>query len=582
MAHIHNVLDTNLHFIIDPLTRQLRIDTEVEKESKMVVIQYDHNSERVTFEIPKEVDGHDMSLCNVVQVHYLNVSTDGRTTASGVYEVEDLKPSGDVVVGTWLISQNATQLAGTLNFLIRFVCTTDGNLDYVWNTAVYQSIAVSSGLYYGEEVVVEYADILEQWRKKLVDSGGVSDDRIKTAVSEYMAENPVTSEGDGLTTDEKNVILTLFKNGVYSADMRENIARLETLWSGNGDDSGDSGDSGDNDSGGNSDETVTTYSVTNNLTNVTSDNSATSVNAGGSYTATLIVADGCILENLSIVHNGVDVTADVYGEGYILITNVTGDIVITAVAAKPEYVDMVTGGKVESASMYSDNGSTVLKNLNYQTGWAYALRRTESEADVTITLTNNTDADISGTTYVGELTEYPVKLNSIKVYNAKIGTSAALGVGKTTQFTYTLSAGKYLCVYAPQGIDISVIGTLSMVEPIAEIETTTKYADTWTMYSDNGTTQLATRNYQTSTYTTETFNEDTVIKISIPGAVTIPKSYWGCCDPSAPNTVHYAVQKFNDNSVVADEAIAVYEYTVKAGYAFVMTGFSGTIYIGRA
>ena len=259
MAHIHNVLDTNLHFIIDPLTRQLRIDTEVEKESKMVVIQYDHNSERVTFEIPKKVDGHDMSTCNVVQVHYLNVSTDGRTTASGVYEVKDLKTSGDVVVGTWLISQNATQLAGTLNFLIRFVCTTGGNLDYVWNTAIYQSIAVSSGLYHGEEVVVEYADILEEWRQSLIESGGVTDDRIKSAVSGYMAENPVEV---GLTDDQIAALDGLFKIAAYTENATAAYSAFMTAFGitneGGGDNSG-SDDSGSGDSGS-GEETLKTLS----------------------------------------------------------------------------------------------------------------------------------------------------------------------------------------------------------------------------------------------------------------------------------------------------------------------------------
>lgn len=38
--------------------------------------------------------------------------------------------------------------------------------------------------------------------------------------------------GSGLTTDEKTIILTLFKNAAYTADMSATIAQLETLWSG--------------------------------------------------------------------------------------------------------------------------------------------------------------------------------------------------------------------------------------------------------------------------------------------------------------------------------------------------------------
>ena len=195
MAQIHEVLDSNLHFIIDPLTRVLRIDTEDPDKSNMTVIQYDHNSERVTFEIPRMVDGHDMTLCNVVEVHYLNVSKDGRTQASGAYVVEDLGLKADdenTVVGTWLISGNATQIAGTLNFLVRFVCISGNTPDYVWNSAIYQSIAVSSGLYSGEEIVTEYPDVIAQWEARLIalETNGVPDDRIAEAVSDYLAENP--------------------------------------------------------------------------------------------------------------------------------------------------------------------------------------------------------------------------------------------------------------------------------------------------------------------------------------------------------------------------------------------------------
>ena len=77
-------------------------------------------------------------------------------------------------------------------------------------------------------------------------------------------------------------------------------------------------------------EAVHVYTVTNNLTNVTNSNSATT--ASGYYSATLSAEDGYNI-NVTITMGGVDITADVYTEdGTILITEVTGDIVITATA----------------------------------------------------------------------------------------------------------------------------------------------------------------------------------------------------------------------------------------------------------
>jgi hypothetical protein len=41
-----------------------------------------------------------------------------------------------------------------------------------------------------------------------------------------------SQNGDGLTSTEKSLILSLFKNAAYTADMSATITQLETLWSG--------------------------------------------------------------------------------------------------------------------------------------------------------------------------------------------------------------------------------------------------------------------------------------------------------------------------------------------------------------
>lgn len=162
MAHKHSVYDTDTHFSINPITRALKN----ESSAKTSVIQFDHNSERFTFEIPKSVEGHDMSLCNSIQVHYINIDSKTKAQNVGVYAVEDMQisPDGDdVVIFSWLLSRNATQLVGSLNFLIRFACISDdGSVDYVWNTAIYSGIAVSSGIYNGDVIAEENYDILSQ------------------------------------------------------------------------------------------------------------------------------------------------------------------------------------------------------------------------------------------------------------------------------------------------------------------------------------------------------------------------------------------------------------------------------------
>ena len=166
MSHKHSVYDTDAHFAIDLITRKIANKAT----TKTALIQYDHNSERFTFEIPRLVDGHDMSLCNKIEVHYINVATNQALRNADVYLVEDMQLSPEdenVVIFSWLISKNATLYAGTLQFLIRFTCLTGEVIDYAWNTAIFSGITISAGINNGEAIVEEYSDTLERWKIEL-------------------------------------------------------------------------------------------------------------------------------------------------------------------------------------------------------------------------------------------------------------------------------------------------------------------------------------------------------------------------------------------------------------------------------
>ena len=76
-------------------------------------------------------------------------------------------------------------------------------------------------------------------------------------------------------------------------------------------------------------ESVTYYSITNNLTNVTNSNNASTIQSGSSYYATLTPDSGLSLTSVSVTMGGEAVSVT---EGIINIASVTGDIVITAEA----------------------------------------------------------------------------------------------------------------------------------------------------------------------------------------------------------------------------------------------------------
>lgn len=160
MSHNHDVIDTDVHYKIDGLTRTIINVNETKRE----LVQHDHNSERFTFEIPRYVDGHDFSECNAVQVHYENLDISENNKSSDFYIVDDLHVKEDdenAVVLSWLISGNATKYVGTLNFAIRFSCVeADDKVVYSWNTTIFKGITILPGLFNTAEIVKQAFDAI--------------------------------------------------------------------------------------------------------------------------------------------------------------------------------------------------------------------------------------------------------------------------------------------------------------------------------------------------------------------------------------------------------------------------------------
>ena len=142
MAHNHPVIDSDLNFTINPFTREI-----INPSGKAKVMQYDHQSECFTFEIPRYIEGHDMLLCDIVEVHYTNFDSSNKSV--GVYLINDLHTKTDdeeTLVFSWLISGNATKYSGKLDFSIRFACSNDENIDYAWNTEIFSDISVGKAI----------------------------------------------------------------------------------------------------------------------------------------------------------------------------------------------------------------------------------------------------------------------------------------------------------------------------------------------------------------------------------------------------------------------------------------------------
>ena len=167
MEHNHAVLDSDVRFVIDASAKTIKNDSG----RKVVLVQHDHNSERLTFECPRYIEGHDMSICNRVEVHYLNIDSNTRKEHSGLHEVDDLaisKEDENKVVCSWLVSRNATAHGGKLSFLLRFCCVDGETITYAWNTLPFTEITVSNGIDASGAFETEYVEIIERWKNSVM------------------------------------------------------------------------------------------------------------------------------------------------------------------------------------------------------------------------------------------------------------------------------------------------------------------------------------------------------------------------------------------------------------------------------
>ena len=177
------VTDKDYHFLINPIDRSINpypdsSENAPNATNKIKIMQYDHNSEVFTIELPRWVEGHDMLRCNRIEVHFLNIGDAGTNEGIHLIDTDTItKIAGDVerIMFSWPISMAATQYVGTLSFAIRFACAEpaksvdadEAELLYAWNTLPYNKIQVGKSINNTDVVLEKYQDILSQWEYKL-------------------------------------------------------------------------------------------------------------------------------------------------------------------------------------------------------------------------------------------------------------------------------------------------------------------------------------------------------------------------------------------------------------------------------
>lgn len=143
MSHSHELVDGDIRFVIDPATREITPKNHV----KTKLMQGDHASEIFTFEMPQFIEGHDMSQCDDIEIHFINLGAKGEEYG-GINHIENSSIEDNKFVFTWVINGGNTRFEGTLSFSIKFKCYSEDGEDsgrpiYVWNTDIFSNVKIA-------------------------------------------------------------------------------------------------------------------------------------------------------------------------------------------------------------------------------------------------------------------------------------------------------------------------------------------------------------------------------------------------------------------------------------------------------
>lgn len=164
-------------FEIDPETRVITVPAS----EKLFGVANDGNSERKHFRCPKIV-GNNIDLSTM----HLYVNYQNANGQKYPYLVEDIRTDGDYITFSWLIGPDVVAYKGQIKYI---VCAKNG-ATAEWNTTLAEG-TVLEGLEATEEIVEKNPDIIEQILARLDRVTEIPQEKVSSAVEEYMAKNPI-------------------------------------------------------------------------------------------------------------------------------------------------------------------------------------------------------------------------------------------------------------------------------------------------------------------------------------------------------------------------------------------------------
>lgn len=143
MSTHNRIADEGIKFQVVPSTRKIIIPTSY----NVLGAVGDHNSEQITFQCPKTIDGHDVVNCSDHYVIWKNAKGETGRSEISVITTDD----NNLYLG-WTISSDITAAEGYVDFSLHFEdIVANGWTAYKWSTAVCTECLVLESITYSGE-----------------------------------------------------------------------------------------------------------------------------------------------------------------------------------------------------------------------------------------------------------------------------------------------------------------------------------------------------------------------------------------------------------------------------------------------
>lgn len=200
-------------------------------------------------------------------------------------------------------------------------------------------------------------------------------------------------------------------------------------------------------------KTFTKYFITYSLTNCTSSNTESFVLEDESFSTEIIVSSGMELGAITVTMGGVDITSSVVIGSSINIKNVTGNVVITAVAEAPLITETITPHIAPRSTWYGGltsskltlNSSNTEGALGVSTANSYAYTDRNSKKFYLMPIDSKyCKATLNYSATDGKAVRY--YLQAIKINGSTYSSVATVGKGTNNVITWTAGAANYLLI----------------------------------------------------------------------------------------------------------------------------------------